>query len=59
MPLLNNSLRRNVEQEIVIGTLLGIRNEDGAGVEIINYFTVRYNEIQEQVGLQKSSFYGI
>jgi len=36
-----------------------IRNEDGAEVEIINCFTVGYNDIQEQVGLQKSPFDGI
>jgi len=59
MPILDHSLRRNVDRERVIGTLLGVRNEDGAEVEIRNCFTVGHNEIQEQVGLRKSTFYGI
>ena len=56
--ILDHSLRRNVDQERVIGTLLGVRNEDGAEVEIRNCFAVGHNESQEQVGLQKSPFYG-
>ena len=59
MPILDRSLRRNVDRERVIGTLLGVRNEDGAEVEIRNCFTVGHNEIQEQVGLRKSPPYGI
>jgi len=54
--ILDHSLRRNVDQERVIGTLLGVRNEDGAEVEIRNCFAVGHNESQEQVGLQSSPF---
>ena len=46
----------SIDQERVIGTLLGVRNEDGAEVEIRNCFAVGHNESQEQVGLQKSPF---
>jgi len=56
--ILDHSLRRNGDLEMVIGTLLGVRNEDGAEVEIGNCFAVGHNESQEQVGLQKSPFYG-
>jgi len=38
--------------------LLGVRNEDGAEVQIRNCFVVGHNESREQVGLQKSPFYG-
>jgi len=58
LSILDHSLRRNADRERVIGTLLGVRNEDGAEVEIINCFAVRHNESQEQVGLRKSPFYG-
>jgi len=55
--ILDHLLRRNVDRERVIGMLLGVRNEDGAEVEIRNCFAVWHNESQ-QVGLQKSPFYG-
>ncbi|KAI5797547.1 JAB1/Mov34/MPN/PAD-1 ubiquitin protease-domain-containing protein, partial [Peziza echinospora] len=47
--ILDHSLRRNAKQERVIGTLLGIRSEDGSEVEIRNCFAVGHNESQEQV----------
>ncbi|RPA79091.1 eukaryotic translation initiation factor 3 subunit F [Ascobolus immersus RN42] len=47
--ILDHSLRRNAEQERVIGTLLGVRSEDGSEVEIRNCFAVGHNESQEQV----------
>ncbi|CUS09384.1 unnamed protein product [Tuber aestivum] len=47
--ILDHSLRRNTDQERVIGTLLGVRSEDGAEVEIRNCFAVGHNESQEQV----------
>jgi len=49
--ILDHSLRRNGDLEMVIGMLLGVRNEDGAEVEIRNCFAVGHNESQEQVGL--------
>lgn len=47
--ILDHSLRRNVDQERVIGTLLGIRSEDGTEVEIRNCFAVGHTETQDQV----------
>ncbi|KAF8458545.1 putative eukaryotic translation initiation factor 3 subunit EifCf [Kalaharituber pfeilii] len=47
--MLDHSLRRNEGQERVIGTLLGVRSEDGSEVEIRNSFAVGHNESQEQV----------
>jgi len=47
--ILDHSLRRNVDQERVIGTLLGTRSEDGQEVEIRNCFAVGHTETQEQV----------
>ena len=51
--ILDHSLRRNVDRERVIGTVLSVREEDGVEVEIGNCFAVGYNESQEQVGLRK------
>jgi len=48
--ILDHSLGRNVNWERVIGTLLGVRNEDGAEVAIRNCFAVGHNESREQVG---------
>lgn len=47
--ILDHSLRRNTDQERVIGTLLGTRSEDGSEVEIRNCFAVGHTETQEQV----------
>ncbi|KAI5818792.1 maintenance of mitochondrial structure and function-domain-containing protein [Pyronema omphalodes] len=47
--ILDHSLRRNLDQERVIGTLLGVRSDDGTEVEIRNCFGVGHNESQEQV----------
>ncbi|TGZ83432.1 Mov34-domain-containing protein, partial [Ascodesmis nigricans] len=47
--ILDHSLRRNIEQGRVIGTLLGVRSDDGTEVEIRNCFGVGHNESQEQV----------
>ncbi|KAL8775676.1 MAG: hypothetical protein Q9209_000172 [Squamulea sp. 1 TL-2023] len=47
--ILDHSLRRNADQERVIGTLLGVRSEDGQDVEIRNCFAVGHTETQEQV----------
>ncbi|KAI9817668.1 MAG: hypothetical protein M1826_001514 [Phylliscum demangeonii] len=51
--ILDHSLRRNAEQERVIGTLLGVRSEDGSEVEIRNAFAVPHTEIlNEQVEVE-------
>lgn len=47
--ILDHSLRRNADQERVIGTLLGVRSEDGQEVEVRNCFAVGHTETQEQV----------
>lgn len=47
--ILDHSLRRNVDQDRVIGTLLGVRSEDGSEVEIRNGFAVPHTETAEQV----------
>ncbi|KAF2086098.1 eukaryotic translation initiation factor 3 subunit F [Saccharata proteae CBS 121410] len=47
--ILDHSLRRNVDQERVIGTLLGTRSEDGTEIEIRNCYAVPHTETQEQV----------
>jgi translation initiation factor 3 subunit F len=49
LSILDHSLRRTSEQERVIGTLLGVRSEDGSEVEIRNCFAVGHNESKEQV----------
>lgn len=47
--ILDHSLRRNPDQERVIGTLLGVRSEDGTEIEIRNCYAVPHTETQEQV----------
>ncbi|KAF2461352.1 eukaryotic translation initiation factor 3 subunit F [Lineolata rhizophorae] len=47
--ILDHSLRRNPDQERVIGTLLGVRTEDGTEVEIRNCYAVPHTETAEQV----------
>ncbi|EEP80924.1 conserved hypothetical protein [Uncinocarpus reesii 1704] len=47
--ILDHSLRRNADQERVIGTLLGTRSEDGAEVEIRSCFAVGHTETTDQV----------
>lgn len=49
LSILDHSLRRNPDQERVIGTLLGHRTEDGTEVEIRNCYAVPHTETQEQV----------
>ncbi|KAI9747440.1 MAG: hypothetical protein M1815_004218 [Lichina confinis] len=51
--ILDHSLRRNADQDRVIGTLLGVRSEDGSEVEIRNSFAVPHTEIlNEQVEVE-------
>lgn len=47
--ILDHSLRRNADQERVIGTLLGTRSEDGTEVEIRSTFAVGHTETTDQV----------
>lgn len=47
--ILDHSLRRNKDQERVIGTLLGVRSEDGTEIEIRNCYAVPHTETAEQV----------
>ena len=47
--ILDHALRRNVNQKRVIGTMLGIRSDDGTEIEIRNCFAVPHNESSEQV----------
>ncbi|OAX83861.1 eukaryotic translation initiation factor 3 subunit F [Emergomyces africanus] len=47
--ILDHSLRRNADQERVIGTLLGTRSEDGTEVEIRSCFAVGHTETTDQV----------
>lgn len=47
--ILDHSLRRNADQERVIGTLLGVRSEDGTEIEIRNCYAVPHTETAEQV----------
>lgn len=46
---MDHSLRRNADQERVIGTLLGTRSEDGTEVEIRSTFAVGHTETTDQV----------
>ncbi|KAJ5587881.1 JAB1/Mov34/MPN/PAD-1 [Penicillium hispanicum] len=46
--ILDHSLRRNADQERVIGTLLGTRSEDGE-VEVRSAFAVGHSEAEDQV----------
>ena len=51
--ILDHSVRRNADQDRVIGTLLGVRSEDGGEVEIRNAFAVPHTEIlNEQVEVE-------
>lgn len=47
--ILDHSTRRNIDQNRVIGTLLGSRSEDGTEVEIRNCFAVGHTEAADQV----------
>lgn len=47
--ILDHSLRRNKDQDRVIGTLLGTRSEDGTEISIQNCYAVPHTETQEQV----------
>ncbi|KAJ5145549.1 Eukaryotic translation initiation factor 3 subunit EifCf [Penicillium bovifimosum] len=47
--ILDHSLRRNADQERVIGTLLGTRSEDGSEVEVRSAFAVGHSEAEDQV----------
>lgn len=47
--ILDHASRRPPNQERVIGTLLGVRSEDGTEVEIRNCYAVPHTESQEQV----------
>ncbi|KAN0084682.1 JAB1/Mov34/MPN/PAD-1 ubiquitin protease domain containing protein [Elaphomyces granulatus] len=47
--ILDHSLRRNADQDRVIGTLLGTRSEDGTEVEIRSCFAVGHTETTDQV----------
>lgn len=47
--ILDHYLRRNENQDRVIGTLLGVRSEDGSEVEIRACFNVPHNETAESV----------
>lgn len=49
--ILDHYLRRNADQDRVIGTLLGVRSEDGAEVEIKGCYPVPHLETQDQVNL--------
>ncbi|ORY07831.1 Mov34-domain-containing protein [Basidiobolus meristosporus CBS 931.73] len=49
--ILDHYLRRNDNQDRVIGTLLGIRSEDGSEVQIKNCFSVPHDETQDQVAV--------
>ena len=47
--ILDHALRRNANQKRVIGTMLGVRSDDGTEIEIRNSFAVPHNESTEQV----------
>lgn len=47
--ILDHSLRRNKDQDRVIGTLLGQRSDDGTEITIQNCYAVPHTETQEQV----------
>ncbi|KAF7186690.1 Eukaryotic translation initiation factor 3 subunit F [Pseudocercospora fuligena] len=47
--ILDHASRRPADQERVIGTLLGVRSEDGTEVEIRNCYAVPHTETDEQV----------
>jgi translation initiation factor 3 subunit F len=47
--IIDHTLRRDAEQKRVIGTLLGVRSEDGSEVEIRNCYAVPHTETAEQV----------
>ncbi|CAG8507024.1 904_t:CDS:2 [Ambispora leptoticha] len=49
--ILDHYLRRQENQDRVIGTLLGVRSEDGSEVEVRNCFPVPHNETQDQVAV--------
>lgn len=51
--ILDHYLRRNAGQDRVIGTLLGVRSEDGSEVEIKGCYPVPHLETEDQVKIQR------
>ncbi|CAB4411502.1 unnamed protein product [Rhizophagus irregularis] len=49
--VLDHYLRRQEKQHRVIGTLLGVRSEDGSEVEVRNCFPVSHDETDNQVAV--------
>lgn len=49
--ILSHALRRKADQERVIGTLVGVRNEDGSEVEVKFAYIVPITETNEQVNV--------
>ena len=49
--ILDHALRRNANQKRVIGTMLGVRSDDGTEIEIRNCFAVPHNESSDQAHL--------
>ncbi|EPX72426.1 translation initiation factor eIF3f [Schizosaccharomyces octosporus yFS286] len=50
--ILDHSTRRSENNQRVIGTLLGIRSEDGREIEVKSCFAVPHNESSEQVEVE-------
>jgi translation initiation factor 3 subunit F len=49
--ILDHYLRRNDTQERVIGTLLGVRNEENSVIDVKSCFAVLHREDSEQVAV--------
>jgi translation initiation factor 3 subunit F len=49
--ILDHYLRRNETQERVIGTLLGVRNEDNTVIDVKSCFAVLHREDSKQVAV--------
>src|SRR4051812_19728235 len=49
LSILDHSMRGQVEQQRLIGSLLGTRSEDGSEVEIRSAYAVPHTETEEQV----------
>lgn len=51
MAILDHYLRRNEDQDRVVGTLLGVRSENGQVIEVKSCFAVPHSENDEQCSL--------
>lgn len=53
LSVIDHYTRRQEDQDRVIGTLLGVRGEDGNHIEVRNCFPVPHSEMEDQVRITR------